>query len=76
MHSRIAFYARPKMWHVHAQNPCGQQKGSCTANSLWNYYQADLNAMKIGTTPLYLVSRWGGGQPSATQVVLRSEAST
>ena len=51
-----------------SQSPCDQPEGSCLSNQLYGYYTADLQRIAAGTTPLYMVSRWGGGLPNAQQV--------
>ena len=51
-----------------AQNACSQPVGSCLANQLADLVAADTARATAGTTPLYFVSRWGGGQPGANQV--------
>ena len=50
------------------QSPCNQLIGSCLNNQLYDLYNADIVRIKAGTTPLYMVSRWGGGNPNAKQV--------
>ena len=49
------------------QAGCQQPEGTCLANQLADYYNADIERIGMGTTPLYFVSRWGGGQPGAQQ---------
>lgn len=57
------------------QSPCNQPLQSCLANSLYDYFNADLARIAAGTTPLYMVSRWGGGNPNAQQVCPGNAAS-
>jgi len=59
---------RMKVTNVVLQSPCNQLLQSCLANQLYDYYNADLARIAAGTTPLYMVSRWGGGNPNAQQV--------
>lgn len=59
---------RMKVTDVVLQSPCNQLLQSCLANQLYDYYNADLARIAAGTTPLYMVSRWGGGNPNAQQV--------
>jgi hypothetical protein len=42
--------------------------GSCLANQLADLYAADMKRIAAGTTPVYFISRWGGGQPGFNQV--------
>ena len=51
-----------------SQSPCNQPEGSCLSNQLYDYYTADLKRIAAGTTPIYMVARWGGGLPNAQQV--------
>ncbi len=56
--------------HVCVQNACYQLPGTCLANQLDDLTVADLARAAAGTTPLYLVGRYGGGISGATQVKL------
>ena len=51
-----------------AQNQCTQPVGSCLANQLTGLKASDDARILAGTTPVYYVSRWGGGLPEARQV--------
>ena len=53
---------------VGLQGGCQQPQGTCLAHQLADYYNADMARIGMGTTPVYFVSRWGGGQPGAQQV--------
>ena len=55
---------------VCAQNACYQLPGTCLANQLDDLTVADLARAAAGTTPLYLVGRYGGGVSGSTQVKL------
>lgn len=55
---------------VCAQNACYQLPGTCLANQLDDLTTADLARAAAGTTPLYLVGRYGGGISGSTQVKL------
>ncbi|KAK9858858.1 hypothetical protein WJX84_008886 [Apatococcus fuscideae] len=46
---------------------CSQVVGSCLNNQIYDLAVADQVRVAAGTTPLYLVSRYGGGLPGATQ---------
>lgn len=54
------------VWLV--QNGCQQVPQTCLANQLDDLTQADLARAAAGTTPIYLVGRYGGGISGATQV--------
>jgi len=55
---------------VCVQNACYQLPGTCLANQLDDLTVADLARAAAGTTPLYLVGRYGGGISGSTQVEL------
>lgn len=55
-------------WVLLLQNGCQQVPQTCLANQLDDLTQADLARAAAGTTPIYLVGRYGGGTPGATQV--------
>ncbi len=55
---------------VVVQNACYQLPGTCLANQLDDLTVADLARAAAGTTPLYLVGRYGGGISGSTQVEL------
>lgn len=55
---------------VCVQNACYQLPGTCLANQLDDLTVADLARAAAGTTPLYLVGRYGGGITGSTQVKL------
>jgi len=50
-----------------AQNACDVPAGSCLGGQLGALRAADATRVAAGATPLYLVSRWAGGQPGALQ---------
>ncbi len=50
------------------QSACSQVVGSCLSSQIFDLAVADNTRVAAGTTPLYLVSRYGGGLPGATQV--------
>ena len=54
------------------QSPCNQLIGSCLSNQLYDLYTADVARVAGGTTPVYMVARWGGGNPNARQVMKAS----
>lgn len=49
------------------QNGCQQVPQTCLANQLDDLTRQDLARAAAGTTPLYLVGRYGGGIPGSTQ---------
>ena len=49
------------------QSACTQVAGTCLANSLDDLTVADLARVAAGSTPLYLVGRYGGGVSGSTQ---------
>ena len=51
------------------QNACYQLPQTCLANQLDDLTVADLARAAAGTTPLYLVGRYGGGTSASTQVL-------
>lgn len=53
---------------MYIQNACYQLEGTCLANQLDDLTVADLALEAAGTTPLYLVGRYGGGISGSTQV--------
>ena len=53
---------------IAAQSACSQVVGSCLGSQIFDLAVADNTRIAAGTTPLYLVSRYGGGLPGATQV--------
>lgn len=55
---------------VYVQDACYQVSGTCLANQLDDLTVADLARAAAGTTPLYLVGRYGGGVSGSTQVKL------
>ena len=55
------------------QSACSQPVGSCLANQLAELYAADVARVQAGTTPLYLISRWGGGQAGVNQVTRKKQ---
>lgn len=57
------------------QNACSQPVGSCLGSQIKDLAEADDARIKLGTTPLYYVSRWGGGRASARQVCVRASRS-
>lgn len=50
------------------QSACNQVQGTCLGNQLDDLTRADLARVAAGTTPLYLVGRYGGGVSGASQV--------
>ena len=50
------------------QNACSQPVNSCLSNQLKDLADGDDARIKRGDTPLYYVSRWGGGRTGAKQV--------
>ena len=50
------------------QNACQQVPQTCLANQLDDLTRQDLARAAAGTTPLYLVGRYGGGISGSTQV--------
>lgn len=65
----FAMWGREAEGGAGAQNKCSQAVGSCLHGQLADLYQADKARAAAGTTPLYFVSAWGGGQPGARQVL-------
>lgn len=55
-----------KTW-VLLQNACQQVAQTCLANQLEDLTRQDLARAAAGTTPLYLVGRYGGGISGSTQ---------
>ena len=51
------------------QSPCSQPASSCLQNQLTDLYAADVTRSTKGVTPIYFISRWGGGKAGAQQVV-------
>lgn len=51
------------------QSPCSQPVGTCLQNQLTDLYAADVTRSTKGITPIYFVSRWGGGKAGAQQVM-------
>ena len=49
------------------QNACQQVPQTCLANQLDDLTRQDLARAAAGTTPLYLVGRYGGGISGSTQ---------
>lgn len=49
------------------QNACQQVAQTCLANQLEDLTRQDLARAAAGTTPLYLVGRYGGGISGSTQ---------
>ncbi|KAK9799370.1 hypothetical protein WJX73_004741 [Symbiochloris irregularis] len=48
-------------------NACSQPVGSCLANQIADLAAADDKLIALGSTPLYYVTRWGGGNAAANQ---------
>lgn len=50
------------------QNGCSNVPQSCLGSQILDYYTADQTRISAGTTPIYMVTAYGGGNPNATQV--------
>ena len=50
------------------QNACKRPVGSCLGGQLTNLAAADKARSAAGSTPLYMISRYGGGATNAKQV--------
>ena len=50
------------------QNGCSNVPQSCLGSQILDYYTADQTRISSGTTPVYMVTAYGGGNPNATQV--------
>ena len=54
------------------QSGCNQLPQTCLANQLNDLTVADLARQAAGTSPLYLVGRYGGGISGSTQVCVHA----
>ena len=50
------------------QSGCSNVPQSCLGSQILDYYAADQTRISSGTTPVYMVAAYGGGNPNATQV--------
>eukprot|EP00887_Chlorella_sp_A99_P005310 scaffold1.g5310.t1 len=50
-------------------NRCQVAQGSCLRNQLYDMYWGDVDRMKRGLGPLYLIGRYGGGNDNTNQMV-------